>query len=142
MDTIVIATIASSTISLLVPYLKLVGEGIAKKAGEEIGGKAGGVAWSKAKQLHDTVKAKLSSKPDVAKVIEMLEKTPNDEDTQAAIRFHIKEAIGSDEKFGKELAAILKDATDAGADNVFQTNVAGNVQKLVQMGNVYGDVKF
>jgi len=35
---------------------------------------------------------------------------------------------------------LLKEASEAGADTVFQTTIMDNVQKLVQMSNVYGDV--
>lgn len=140
MDAIAIATIASATVSLLAPFLKSLGEELTKKTGEEIGAKAGEAAWGKAKQLYEIIKAKFFPKPDTAKVINALEKSPNDEDTQAAVRFHLKEMMTSDESFAKELASLLKEASDAGADTIFQTTIMGNVQKLVQMGNVYGDV--
>ncbi len=141
MDAYAIATIASTTVSLLAPYLKSLAEELAKKAGEEIGGKAGETAWNKAKQLYETVKAKFFSKPESSKVITALEKAPDDEDTRATVRFHLKDMMASDESFAKELALILREASEAGADTVFQTTIYGNVQKLVQMGNVYGDVK-
>jgi hypothetical protein len=141
MDTTVIATIASATISLLVPYLKSMGEEFAKKIGEEIGSKTGETAWSKAKLLCEKVKAKFSAKPETAKVMSALEKAPDDADTQAAVRFHLKDMMTADESFAKELAVILKQASDAGADTIFHTTIFGDVQKLVQMGNVYGDVR-
>ncbi len=141
MDTTAIATIASATVSLLVPYLKSLGEELAKKAGEEIGAQAGKTAWGKAKQLYETIKAKFSPKLDTAKLVSALEKSPDDGDTQAAVRFQLKEMMASDESFAKELANILKEASEAGADTIFQTTIMGDVQKLVQIGNVYGDVK-
>jgi hypothetical protein len=141
MDANTIATIASAAVSLLVPYLKSFGEGLAKKAGEEIGTKSGETAWSKAKRLYETVKAKLSAKPDTARAINALEKSPDDGDTQAAVRFQLKDIMATDESFARELANILKEASEAGADTVFHTTILGDVQKLVQMGNVFGDVK-
>lgn len=140
MDTTVIATIASATVSLLVPYLKSIGEEFAKKIGEEIGSKTGETAWSKAKLLCEKVKAKFS-KPETAKVMSAIEKAPDDTDTQAAMRFHLKDMMTADETFARELADILKQASDAGADTIFHTTIFGDVQKLVQMGNVYGDVR-
>jgi len=137
MDTLAIATIASTTVSLLSPYLKLVGENLAK----EIGSKAGETAWDKAKQLYEKVKSKFTVKPDTAKVISALEKSPNDSDTQAAVRFHLKEMMETDSDFAKELANLLRETSEAGADTIFHTTINGNVQKLVQMGNVYGDVR-
>jgi hypothetical protein len=141
MDAITISTIASTVVSLLVPFMKSTIEGISKKAGEEIGSKTGNLAWEKANQLYDTIKTKFSSSPEATKIVNALEKDPDDSDTQAALRFQIKDMLAKDENFAKELAFLLKEASEAGADTVFQTTIMGNVQKLVQMGNVYGDVK-
>jgi hypothetical protein len=141
MDTTVIATIASASVSLLVPYLKSMGEEFAKKVGEEIGSKTGETAWSKAKLLCEKVKAKFSAKPETSKVMTALEKAPDDADIQAAVRFHLKDIMTADEGFAKELLDILKQASDAGADTIFHTTIYGDVHKLVQMGNVYGDVR-
>lgn len=141
MDASAIATIATATVSLLAPYLKSLEEGLTRKVGEEVGAKAGETAWGKAKQLYETVKAKFTSRPDATNVITALEKKPDDEDIQAALRFHFKEVMGSDEIFARELANLLKAAADAGAGTVFQTTIFGNIQKLAQMGNVYGDVR-
>jgi len=141
MDITVIATIASASVSLLVPYLKSMGEEFAKKVGEEIGSKTGETAWSKAKLLCEKVKAKFSAKPETSKVMTALEKAPDDADTQAAVRFHLKDIMTADEGFAKELVDILRQASDAGADTIFHTTIYGDVHKLVQMGNVYGDVR-
>lgn len=141
MDASAIATIATATVSLLVPYLQTLGEEIARKAGGDIGAKLGEEAWNKAKQLYQTVRAKFCAKPDSAKVISALEKRPGDQDVQAAARFHLKDMMAADEEFAKQLANILREASEAGADTVFHTTVLGSVQKLVQMGNVYGDVR-
>jgi len=141
MDTLAITTIASTTVSLLSPYLKLVGENLAQKVGEEIGSQVGETVWNKAKQLYEMVKSRFTAQSDTAKVINALEKSPDDNDTQAAVRFHLKEMMETDSNFAKELANLLKETSEAGADTVFHTTIMGNVQKLVQMGNVYGDVK-
>jgi len=47
----------------------------------------------------------------------------------------------TDSDFAKELANLLRETSEAGADTIFHTTINGNVQKLVQMGNVYGDVR-
>ena len=140
MDASALATLASAAVSLLVPYLKSLGEELVKKAGEQIGSKTGETAWSKAKNLYEIVKAKFSSRPETAKALNALEKSPDDGDTQAMVRFHLKDVMALDRSFAQELANVLKEASDAGADSVFHTTIYGDVQKLVQMGNVYGDV--
>jgi hypothetical protein len=141
MDPITISTIASASVSLIIPYLKSFGEGLAKKIGEEVGSESGKAAWSKTKHLYETVKAKLSAKPDMAKAITSLEKSPDDSDTQAALRFQLKDIMSTDEGFARELANILKEASELGTDTMFNTTILGDVQNLIQMGNVFGDVK-
>lgn len=142
MDTIALTTIASTVVSLLVSYLKIVGENLAKKAGEQIGSKLGETAWVKAKQLFEIVKMRFTSNSDTAKVINALEKSPNDNETQLAVQFHLKQMLETDKDFAKKLAGLLKEISEVGADTIFQTNISGNVQKLVQMGDVYGNINF
>jgi hypothetical protein len=142
MDAVAIASIAGAAVSLIVPFIKNIGESMTKKAGEAIGTKIGDSAWAKAKQLHDTVKAKLCSQPDSMKVISALEKTPDDADAQAAVRFHLKQLMILDENFARELAVMLREASETGVDAVFHTTVSGDVEKLVEIGAIYGNVEF
>lgn len=140
MDATAIATLASAAVSLLAPYVKQAGERLAKKVGEEIGKGAEEVAWDKAKKLYESVKAKFSTKFSATEALDDLARSPDDGDVKASVRIQLKKIMSVDEDFSKELANILKEAASAGADNVFHTNIYGDVQKLVQMGNVYGDV--
>lgn len=140
MDASTITTLASAAVSLLAPYLKSMGEALAKKAGEEIGKEAGSTAWDKAKDLYEAIRAKFSAQPSAVEALDNLAVSPGDVDRQAAVRNQLKKIMTSDEHFAKELANILKEAADAGADTVFHTTIYGDIQKLVQMGNVYGDV--
>lgn len=135
-----LTTIAAAVVSLLVPYLKNLVEGLVKRSGEEIGTKMGIEAWGKAKQLYEFVKSRFSQQPNTTKIIAQLEKFPDDEDTQAIVRFQLKEEMASDENFARELANLLKEASEAGVDTIFHTTIVGSVHKLVQIGNVYGDV--
>ncbi|MBX3037420.1 MAG: hypothetical protein KF758_10980 [Anaerolineales bacterium] len=141
MDSAVIATIASTAVSLLVPYLKFIGKEMATGLSQEFGSKAGEAAWDTTKRLYESVKARFSLQPDTKKILDAVEKDPDDDDLKATIRFHLKEIMKSDDAFTKEIASLLKTASENGADTVFNTNISGNVNKLVQMGNVYGDVK-
>lgn len=140
MDAITITTLASTAISLLAPYLKSVIAGAGKKAGEQVGSKAGELAWDKANQLYEIIKAKFSAKRETKKIMSSLEKSPGDSDLQAVTRFHLKNMITKDEKFAQELAAILLEASNAGADVIFKTNIFGNVQEYVQINKINGNV--
>jgi hypothetical protein len=140
MDSLAIATIASTTISLIAPYLKTIGEVIVDKASGEIGSKVGSAAWGKVKNIYDMVKLKFKASPDTEKAINALEAKPDDDEIQAVVRFHLKEILKVDNEFAKELANLLRESSVACADTIFNTTVMGNVQKLIQMGYVYGDV--
>jgi hypothetical protein len=132
MDAPEIATIASTIVALLGPYLK--------KAGEKIGEKAGEAAWNATKKLYDAVKARFSAKPEAEKVIKALEQSPEDKDVQAAVRFYLKEMLTTDESLKRELALLLEEALEAGAQTIFRTTISGNVQGFVQAQNIYGSV--
>ena len=140
MDAVTIGTIASTAISLLVPFLKSIVNGTAERTGEEIGAKAGNLAWEKAKQLHEVLKEKFSSKPETKKNLAVLEKTPDDKEIQSALCFQLKDIFSNDENFAKEIALILKEASDSGADAIFQTTITGNVKNLIQVGDMFGDI--
>lgn len=141
MDATTIATLASAAVSLLAPYLKSVGEVLAKKAGEEVGKRAGGAAWDKAKQLYETVKAKFATKPSAAESLDKLAKSPENSDVQSSVKTQLENTMSSDESFARELANILKQAADAGVDTMFHTTIQGDIQKLVQIGVVYGNIE-
>lgn len=141
MDAIAISGIASAVVSLLVPFLKNLTEGMSKKAGEEIGSKASNLAWEKTRKLHELIKAKFSSTPEASKAITALEQTPEDGDTQAVVRFQLKDMLTSDNGFAKELSILLKEASDAGANTVFQTTITGNVQNVIQAHDIHGGIK-
>jgi hypothetical protein len=137
MDPSAIAAIATSAVSLLAPYLKQMADGIVAGAGKRIGEDG----WRTATSLYESIRQKLAGDARESTVLKALERTPNDSDTQAAVRFELKRVMAEDLNFAKQLAVLLKEADEAGADTIFQTTIHGNVEKLVQMGNVYGPVR-
>jgi len=140
MDPEAIATIASSAVSLLAPYLREAAKELAKKAGEELGKASTTAAWNKVKELYNTIRTGFVGREAAIEALDDLEKTPNDPDTQAAVRVQLRKLMQIDDAFAKQLAILLKDAADVGVDTVFKTNIYGNVQKLTVMRDVYGDV--
>jgi hypothetical protein len=134
MEPTVIATLASSVVALLVPYFKKAAEGFASSAGK--------AAWDAASQLHDFVRTALGFGPSGDANLQALQKAPGDPAIQEAVRLQLQAKMATDDKFGRELAALLKQADDAGVDNFFHTNIRGDVQKLVQIGVVHGNLTF
>jgi hypothetical protein len=140
MDPEAIAIIASSAVNLLVLYLRGAAEELAKKAGEGLGKVSATAAGNKVKELYNAVRTRFAGKEAAIEALEDLEKTPDDPDTQAAVRAQLRKLMQFDDAFTKQLAILLKDAADVGVDTIFNTNIYGNVQKLTVMRDVYGDI--
>lgn len=140
MDPEAIAIIASSAVNLLVLYLRGAAEEFAKKAGEGLGKVSATAAWNKVKELYNAIRTRFAGKEAAIEALVDLKKTPDDPDTQAAVRAQLRKLMQVDDAFTKQLAILLKDAADVGVDSIFNTNIYGNVQKLTVMRDVYGDI--
>jgi hypothetical protein len=140
MDVSIIPTIASTIITLLVPYLMNFGESVLKKAGEDLNSKVGELAQAKVKQIYEKIKMAFSSEPSASEAIESLEKFPDNADIQVKLREQLEARMVSDRVFAMDLIRLLVEADKAGVDSVFSTTVHGKVEKIVQMGDVYGNV--
>jgi hypothetical protein len=136
MDPTTISVLAGTATSFLVSYLTKLTEGIATETGK----KAGGLAWDKAREFYLVLKERFTSEPAASKIFQAIERSPHDSDTQAALRFQLKDMMSIDETVARKLASLLKEADDAGADTVFQTTIHGNIEKLIQIGVVHGNV--
>ena len=140
MDPGAIATIASSAVSLLAPYLRKAAEELPKKTSEGLSKVPTTAAWNKVKELYNAIKTRFAGKEAAIEALDDLEKTPDDPDTQADVRAQLRKLMQADDAFAKQLAILLKDAADVGVDTIFKTNIYGNVQKLTVMRDVHGDV--
>jgi hypothetical protein len=140
MDTSNIPAVANIAVSLLIPYLKKVAEGIAQKSGEKIGKAAGEIALDKAKQLYNTVRESFDSKPDAKKALEDLEKSLTDRTCQTDVEHQLVEIMSLNNDITNKIISLIEEADSAGADTIFHTKIRGKVKKLVQIGVVRGDV--
>ncbi len=93
-----IATIAAAALTFSLPFLKKAGEKMSEKIGEDI--------WSKIKKLFTSDKQK--------KLVEQLEKNPEDVKTQGAIEAILDEKIDNDELLKKEFALLIENAKQKG----------------------------
>jgi hypothetical protein len=132
MDLATFVTIATSVVSLLSPYLK--------KFREEIAKSGGSAAFEKTKELYQTLKTKFGDSREAQQALNSFVKTPDNVDSQAALRTQLEKIMVDDEAFAKKLAVLLKEAAEANVDHEFNTTIYGDVQKLIQMGDVYGNV--
>lgn len=142
MDPATITVIASAAVRLLVPYLQEAATNFAQTAASEVGKSSVAVAFAKAKQAYELVKGKLQRTPGGMKAIEVVSQTPEDPAAQAALRTQVQESLAADDEFAKQLSDLLKQVAATKADVSFVNNIQGEVQKLVQIGTVIGDVNF
>lgn len=139
MDPATIATIGSSVINLLAAYLKKRRDKPINDIEKDKIKDTTTNAWKITKELYSFIKTKFIDKKTAIEALNNLEKYPDNSDIQADVCNYIIKMM-DDEAFAKKLIVFLRDATNADADTVFNTNISGGVQKLIQMGNVYGDV--
>jgi hypothetical protein len=127
-----ITTLAASVVSLLAPYLKKAAEGAAQSAGS--------AALAAARRIYELIRSRIAASTANDGSLHALQETPDDPNAQAALRTQIETLASSDDTLRRELIRLLHDARDSGVDPVFNTNITGDVQKLVQIGVVHGNV--
>ena len=136
MDPAVITSIATATVSLLVPYLKKAAE----KASEEIGSQVANQAWRKSKELYEKLRVSLSSHKTATASLQNIIASPDNPQSQTKLIDTLIVVLKGNPTFALELKSLLIEAADAGVDTEFHTNIKGEVQKLVQIGTVHGNV--
>jgi hypothetical protein len=136
MDPATIAALAGGAVKILSPYLSELAKGALDKAKDV----AGSEAVAHAREVFEAVRSQFTGNAAAEEAITDLQKAPEDEDSQAAVRVQVKKQLESDEAFAGKLAGLLKKADSAGAGAVFNTNISGDVEKLVQIGTVQGNV--
>jgi len=136
MEPAAIAALAGGAVKILSPYLSELASGALDKAKDV----AGSEAVAHAKDIFEAIRSKFSGTPAAEEALEDLKKAPEDDDSQATVRVQLKKQLESDETFAASLAELLKRADSAGAGAVFNTNISGDVEKLLQIGIVHGNV--
>jgi hypothetical protein len=133
-----IGVLTSAVIAILIPFLKSLVNGIAKKAGEEIGGKTGDYLWNKASKLHKAIKAKFSSSPKAQEALSNLEKSPDNTVVQEQVRHALHNILEKDIGFAQELTLITNEIKSN--ESHIQTIINGDVGSVTNIGNVQGDI--
>jgi hypothetical protein len=118
------ATLATTAVACLVPFLTEAGKAVAKRVGD--------AATDKTVQLYNFLKTKLTS-PGASEALTKLEKTPDQQKRQDLFRLTLEETLVDDAKFRDELAALLQ-ALAPQAGGVTQTaTVVGNENEVAQV---------
>lgn len=134
MEPVVIGSIATAAVKLLSPFFAEVMKGAASETGKA----TAGTAVAKVRELYNAVRTKFVGVSPAEEALNDLEKAPDDEDTQAALRAQLKKILASDEVFAAQLSGLIKGAEVAGAGSVFNTNITGEVKNLTNIGSVHG----
>lgn len=94
----------------------------------------------KAKQVYDKLREAISPGGQADNALQNLIRSPENDQCQAQMTEVLIAMLDENTSLANTLATLLKEAAVAGADAEFHTNIQGEVQKLVQIGVVHGDV--
>jgi hypothetical protein len=114
MDIGALASLVTTALVPLLPYLLKAGE----KAAEETGKTVAGQSWEWAKSLWTKLKPKVEAKPAALEAAQDVAQSPRDEDLQAALRVQLKKLLSEDQSLAEEVSRWLEQGKAAGI-NVF-----------------------
>jgi hypothetical protein len=128
MDPKVISALASSIVTVLVPYLA--------KAGAELAKEIGKMSIEKIGTLYQAIKAHFQSHPAADEALTDMEATPDDEDTQAALRLQLKKQMEADPVFADMLHQLVEEIGQDEQAAAFLSQVYDS--KVGILSQVYG----
>ena len=123
-------------------------EGAATKAGETTGTKLTENGLNKAQAIWQKLFPKIESKEAAKEAAEDVAKSPDDADSQAALRVQLKKILEADPELAKAIAHLLaEDAPDGTSGTQIVQNVTGNQNQVIAqmsggtaIGNITGNV--
>ena len=123
--------VAVAAVALLSPWLGKVGEGAAKKIGEQ------GV--EKLERLFGVIRDKFTADGDALTLLN-LQQTPVDETAKSELTQSLKKKMDADSKFAEDVRTLVNQARSDPSVSQFLTQVyGGEVGKIVNIGTA-GDV--
>jgi hypothetical protein len=140
MDPSAIAAISSAVVRMLVPYFKDVASGGAEELGKNAANSAAGTAAGLARRLVQAVKSRFGSDESSRRSLVALMDDPDNADAVGRVRQSLQQVMASDQPFAAEMVSLLQQISGTGAELNFVNNIRGDVAKLVQIGEVHGDV--
>jgi hypothetical protein len=138
-----IATLTAFLSPFLPSLLKLGGKAL-EKATESASGKLGEAAFAKAQAVWAKLSPKVEAKEAAKEAAIDVANSPDDEDSQGALRLQLKKLLEQDEELMKAIEQILKaDAPDGTSGTQIVQNVTGNRNQVIGQAtnsNVFGNV--
>ncbi|MCU0565240.1 MAG: hypothetical protein MUF49_01420 [Oculatellaceae cyanobacterium Prado106] len=144
MDPLTLTTFLAPFLPALLNLGTKAAEAAASKAGETIGTQFSENALTKAKAVWQKLLPKVEAKEAAKEAAEDVAKTPDDADSQAALRVQLKKILESDAELAGAIAQILQEPAPDGTPGlqIVQTVTGNNNQVIGQVtgGNVLGNV--
>jgi len=138
-----IGLIATSAVSLLVPYLADLGKSLAKEIGKDVSEHV----KSKVKVLYETIKNKFTGNDYASETLKRLEEIPEDRSRQDTMASVLKEIIPDDPQFQKMLDQLLSEIeqgniiqTGSGTVETHRSVTASGSGSVAVGGNVAGNI--
>jgi histone deacetylase complex regulatory component SIN3 len=125
MDAIALGALATTAVSVVLPYLGKAGEAFSEKAGEK---------------LFEFLKSRFEKKPAAAEALGELERAPQDSARQQAVQAHVQDLLTEEPTALKQLQELLAEIRSRQAPAVAIQQNAGDNAK--QLGQVIGNVSF
>jgi hypothetical protein len=128
--------VASGVLKLLSAFVTTTAE----EAGQDVADNAVGAAVAATRRVVDRIRARFAKDPDASQRLQDFESRPDDPDVAAELRATLERYLASDALFAQDVAEGLRQVSETEADVAFVNNIQGDVEKLVQIHTVQGDV--
>lgn len=98
-------------------------------------------AKSSVKELFNFIKGKTSGSDTEKEKTQKLEKLPDDKSTQMEFQKILEAKMRADNDFAQELLKRLEALAQNEKEATFKNVITGNVEKLVQINNLFGNIE-
>ena len=148
MDPVTLTAFLAPFLPALLNLGSKVAAGAATKVGETAGTQLTANALDKAKAIWEKLRPKVEEKASAKEAAEYVAITPDDADSQAALRLQLKKILEADPDLAEAIAHILQaDALDGTSGTQIVQNVVGNQNQVIGqvsggtvLGNITGNV--
>ncbi|SRR5581483_2460913 len=107
MDGQAITNLAQMATSVLLPHLPALANKASEGAAGELGKRALGGAWERARKLWDLLRPSMQSSPALERAVSRASRAPDDPDVVAALRLELSELIEAEPALRMQVAELL-----------------------------------
>ncbi len=137
MDANIVTTLSNAAVSLILPYLKSIADGIVK----DIGKSTSAELLKQGDKLFKKIKIKFSGKSASIQTLEKLQKSPNDKSLQREVESLLHKYMLEDLQFTNEILDLISNIPKNEEYINMETSISGNVRKVINIGKIKGQIK-